>query len=59
MAIVRQNGTAEFGKAFSLVEGQMYVDDELIAIYNDILFNGSKHVDGRAFDKSENRPTNL
>jgi hypothetical protein len=50
------------GKAFplfSLVEGQIYVDYDLIYIYNDMLFNGSKNVDGRAFDKPENRPTNL
>ncbi|MFL5804647.1 MAG: hypothetical protein ACJ8CR_23245 [Roseiflexaceae bacterium] len=50
------------GKAFplfSLVEGQTYVDYDLIYIYNDMLFNGSKNVDGRAFDKPENRPTNL
>jgi hypothetical protein len=44
---------------FSLVEGQTYVDYDLIYIYNDMLFNGSKNVDGRAFDKPENRPTNL
>ena len=30
-----------------------------IYMYNDMLFNGSKNVDGRAFDKPENRPTNL
>jgi hypothetical protein len=30
-----------------------------IYIYNDMLFNGSKNVDGRAFDQPENRPTNL
>jgi hypothetical protein len=50
------------GKAFplfSLVEGQTYVDYDLIYIYNNMLFNGSKNVDGRAFDKPENRPTNL
>jgi len=44
---------------FSLVEGQIYVDYDLIYLYNDMLFNGSKNVDGRAFDKPENRPTNL
>jgi len=44
---------------FSLVEGETYVDYDLIYIYNDMLFNGSKNVDGRAFDKPENRPTNL
>ena len=50
------------GKAFplfSLVEEQIYVDYDLIYIYNDMLFNGSKNVDGRAFDRPENRPTNL
>jgi hypothetical protein len=50
------------GKAFplfSLAEGQTYVDYDLIYMYNDMLFNGSKNVDGRAFDKPENRPTNL
>jgi hypothetical protein len=50
------------GKAFplfSLAAGETYVDYDLIYLYNDMLFNGSKHVDGRAFDKPENRPTNL
>lgn len=50
------------GKAwplFGLVEGHIYIDYDLIYISNDMLFNGSKHVDGRAFDKPENRPTNL
>nr|WP_260170942.1 hypothetical protein [Mucilaginibacter lappiensis] len=45
--------------AFGLTEGQIYIDYDLIYIYNDFLFNGSKNVDGRAFDKPENRPTNL
>ena len=44
---------------FSLVEGETYVDYDLIYIYNDMLFNGSKNVDGRAFDRPENRPTNF
>lgn len=50
------------GKAFplfGLLEGHIYVDYDLIYISNDMLFNGSKHVDGRAFDRPENRPTNL
>jgi hypothetical protein len=45
--------------AFGLLEGQIYVDYDLIYICNDMLFMGSKHVDGRAFDTPENRPTNL
>jgi hypothetical protein len=53
---VRFQGTIPL---FSLVEGQTYVDYDLIYIYNGMLFNGSKNVDGRAFDKPENRPTNL
>jgi len=44
---------------FGLTEGQVYVDYDLIYIYNDLFFNGSKNVDGRAFDKPENRPANL
>ncbi len=50
------------GKAFplfGLTEGQTYIDYDLIYIYDGMLFNGSKNVDGRAFDKPENRPTNL
>jgi hypothetical protein len=50
------------GKAFRLFglsEGQVYTDYDLVYIYNDMLFNGSKNVDGRPFDKPENRPTNL
>jgi hypothetical protein len=30
----------------------MYVDYDLIYIYSGTLFNGSKNVDGRAFDKA-------
>ena len=45
--------------AFGLTEGEIYIDYDLIYICNDMLFNGSKNVDGRAFDKPENRPTNL
>jgi len=44
---------------FGLTGGQIYVDYDLIYIYDDMLFNGSKNVDGRAFDKPENRPSNL
>ena len=50
------------GKAFPLFglnAGEIYVDYDLVYIYNDMLFNGSKNVDGRPFDKPENRPTNL
>lgn len=45
--------------AFGLTEGEIYIDYDLIYISNGMLFNGNKNVDGRAFDKPENRPTNL
>lgn len=45
--------------AFGLTEAKIYVDYDLIYIYDDMLFNGSKNVDGRPFNKPENRPTNL
>ena len=45
--------------AFGLTEGVVYIDYDLVYIYNGMLFNGSKNVDGRPFDKPENRPTNL
>jgi hypothetical protein len=45
--------------AFGLVEGQTYAEYDLVYVLNDMLFWGAKHVDGRAFDKLENRPTNL
>ena len=49
------------GKAFPLfgLADGIYTDYDLVYIYNDMLFNGSKNVDGRPFDKPENRPTNL
>jgi hypothetical protein len=50
------------GKAFApfgLSEGQIYAEYDLIYLFNDMLFWGAKHVDGRSFDKLENRPTNL
>lgn len=45
--------------AFGLTDAKIYVDYDLIYIYDDMLFNGSKNVDGRPFNKPENRPTNL
>jgi hypothetical protein len=44
---------------FGLHDGEIYTDYDLMYIYENLLFNGSKHVDGRAFDKPENRPTNF
>lgn len=50
------------GKAFPLfgiVKGQIVIDYDLIYINEGMLFMGAKHVDGKGFDKPENRPTNL
>ena len=57
------NGTQSVkGKAFApfgLAEGQTYAEYDLIYVLNDMLFWGARNVDGRNFDKVENRPTNL
>ena len=50
------------GKAFppfGLSEGQIYGEFDLMYVVNDMMFWGAKHVDGRSFDKLENRPDNL
>lgn len=44
---------------FGIKEGETVGDYDLIYIHSNMLFMGSKHVDGRGFDKPENRPTNL
>jgi hypothetical protein len=50
------------GKAFApfdLAEGQTFAEYDLIYVYDNMLFWGARNVDGRGFDKEENRPTNL
>jgi len=37
-----QNVKAKAFPAFGLTEGQIYIDYDLIYIFNDMLFNGSK-----------------
>ena len=44
---------------FGLAEGQIFTEYDLIYLFNDMLFWGARNVDGRGFDKEENRPTNL
>lgn len=44
---------------FGIQEGQLFKEYDLIYIDHDMLFNGSRNIDGRGFDTSENRPTNL
>jgi hypothetical protein len=51
-----------FQKAFApfgLAEGQIFGECDLVYIFNDLMFWGARNVDGRGFDKEENRPTNL
>jgi hypothetical protein len=44
---------------FGLTEGQLFAEYDLIYLFNDMIFWGARNVDGRGFDKEENRPTNL
>ncbi len=57
------NGTQSvFGKAFApfgLAEGRNFMEYDLVYLAHDLLFWGARNVDGRGFDKEENRPTNL
>ena len=51
-----------FKKAFApfgLAQGQVFKEYDLIYVFNDMMFWGARHVDGRGFDTEENRPTNL
>ena len=57
------NGTQSvFGKAFvpfGLSEGKNFMEFDLVYLSHDMLFWGARNIDGRGFDKEENRPTNL
>ncbi len=44
---------------FGLLQGQVFSEYDLVYIFNDLMFWGARNVDGRGFDKEENRPTNL
>jgi len=44
---------------FGLAEGQIFSECDLIYLFNDLLFWGARNVDGRGFEKEEDRPTNL
>jgi hypothetical protein len=51
-----------FGKTFApfgLSEGRNFMEYDLVYLSHDMLFWGARNVDGRGFDKEENRPTNL
>ncbi len=57
------NGTQSiFGKSFvpfGLAEGKDFMEFDLMYVSHGMLFWGARNVDGRGFDKEENRPTNL
>jgi len=44
---------------FGLAEGQIFEEYDLVYLYKDMMFWGARNIDGRGFDKEENRPTNL
>lgn len=44
---------------FSLAEGQIFKEYDLIYNLGEMMFWGARNVDGRGFDTEENRPTNL
>ncbi len=51
-----------FGKSlapFGLVAGHNFMEYDLVYLNRDMLFWGARNIDGRGFDKEENRPTNL
>jgi hypothetical protein len=51
-----------FGKAFApfgLVEGQDFMEYDLVHLAHGLLFWGARHFDGRGFDTEANRPTHL
>jgi hypothetical protein len=55
-------GQSIFKKAFapfSLAEGEIFSECDLIYISRELMFWGARNVDGRGFDKEDNRPTNL
>lgn len=51
-----------FGRAFApfgLAEGRNFMEYDLVYLDRGMLFWGARNIDGRGFDKEENRPTNL
>jgi hypothetical protein len=56
---VQQNVTGKGVPAFGLTAGEYFKECDLIYIKDDLLFNGSRNIDGRPFDSPANRPTNL
>ncbi len=56
------NTQSVFGRTFlpfGLAEGTNFMEFDLVYLSHDMLFWGARNIDGRGFDKEENRPTNL
>lgn len=45
--------------ALALRSGEYFSEYDLIYVKDNLLFNGSRNIDGRPFDSPQNRPTNL
>jgi hypothetical protein len=56
---IKQSVKGKAFPTFGLAKGQIFEEYDLIYICNNMLFNGNRNIDGRPFDKPENRPTNL
>ncbi|MBC3917124.1 hypothetical protein H8L32_06525 [Undibacterium sp. CY18W] len=51
-----------FGKSFApfgLVEGNNFMEYDLVYLSHNLLFWGARNIDGRGFNSEANRPTNL
>jgi hypothetical protein len=44
---------------FGLLEGKHFMEFDLVYLSHGMLFWGARNIDGRGFEKEENRPTNL
>jgi hypothetical protein len=56
---IPQNVTGKQVPALGLAKGSYFKECDLIFLFDDLYFNGSRHLDGRPFDSPANRPTNL
>jgi hypothetical protein len=56
---IEQNILGRAFVPFGLAEGQIFPEYDLVHLFNNMMFWGARNVDGRSFDKEENRPTNL
>ncbi len=50
---------ASGARKVDFVAGRNFMEYDLVYLNRDMLFWGARNIDGRGFDKEENRPTNL